>query len=228
MNPTKKDIKQALDDIKKLSLICCKHYGITLKEFKSKSQKREFVEPRFVSTYIIRQKYGTKISLSFIGWHVAGRGHSIVCHAMKKVNELYATSRLFRNTFKAIEDEFKNIEIARRPEKEKAVEKTEEPKKEEPKPEKKPPEDPYIKMLEFLQDQNRINKYKILAGKPTKSTKEMKEFDLLKLNIKRDFNYKLIEEKLKEIEMLDRKITNYSNFGGNRIYVQHEKRSSLT
>jgi len=64
----------------------CEHYEITMREFMSKSNKREYVLPRQVAHYILAVKFSKyNISLSTIGKKAGDVDHSTVIYSRRKI-----------------------------------------------------------------------------------------------------------------------------------------------
>ena len=70
-----------------------KSYGVSIEAMKSKSRKRECVEPRQVAQFLLCTYTG--MSLKHIGQKFGGRDHTTVIHARNTINDLMI-SRKFR------------------------------------------------------------------------------------------------------------------------------------
>lgn len=66
------------------------HYNIKLSDMQSPRRARQVARPRQIAMYLSKQL--TTLSLPDIGRKFGGRDHTTVMHAVKKVEELYATN----------------------------------------------------------------------------------------------------------------------------------------
>lgn len=77
------------------------YYGITIKDLKRKTRKREIVEPRQICMWL-REKY-TRESLSEIGRRYGGKDHATVLYSKKVIDNLKETDIEFRERLETIE-----------------------------------------------------------------------------------------------------------------------------
>lgn len=79
------------------------NFGIDLKQFNSKSRKREIVLARQAAMYLCKKH--TTQSVSRIGMHIGNRDHATVLHAIKNVNNLLSTDAEFKAKFELAESQ---------------------------------------------------------------------------------------------------------------------------
>lgn len=95
----------------------CKFFGIMTNAVKCKSRKREIVEARQSSMYMMKEVWDIG-SLKSIGLFHGGRDHSTVIHALITINDLIDTDREFKlkiiqlrkNIIKAKEEKEKKLD----------------------------------------------------------------------------------------------------------------------
>jgi len=75
--------------------------GFTVSEIKSNWRKREVVLARFIVVYLIRDMYGSSVSLKTLGMCLGGRDHSTIIHAIQTMEDLIKTND--RITIKMLE-----------------------------------------------------------------------------------------------------------------------------
>jgi chromosomal replication initiator protein len=68
--------------------------GLTKEQIISRSRKREFVESRHISAYVIKRK--TRYSLAKIGEGLGGRDHTTIMNSVRKFEDLFETDPVFR------------------------------------------------------------------------------------------------------------------------------------
>jgi len=71
---------------KKIMETVASYYNVTPEDLIKQSRKKEFVKPRQIAMYLIRQELET--SLPSIGEFFGGRDHTTVIHALEKVNQM--------------------------------------------------------------------------------------------------------------------------------------------
>lgn len=84
--------------------VVAKETGISAAQMKVRNRKREVVEARQISMWIINGK--TKLSLESIGAYFENNGHvfdhATVLHAIRTVNNLIETNKAFRNKIEKV------------------------------------------------------------------------------------------------------------------------------
>lgn len=80
---------------------CCTQFGVTRQQLFSKSRRREMVEARHVTMYLMR-KYKLFGSLKMIGKYF-NRDHTTVLHALNNVQSLIDTDKVFKSIVLDIE-----------------------------------------------------------------------------------------------------------------------------
>lgn len=80
---------------------CCIQFGVTRQQLFSKSRRREMVEARHVTMYLMR-KYKLFGSLKMIGKYF-NRDHTTVLHALNNVQSLIDTDKVFKSIVLDIE-----------------------------------------------------------------------------------------------------------------------------
>lgn len=76
--------KQPLNDVKLVSLVA-NYYNINDDQIYKKSRKKEFVKPRQVVMYLLREDFG--YSYPTIGEKIGGRDHTTVMHSYSKIEK---------------------------------------------------------------------------------------------------------------------------------------------
>jgi chromosomal replication initiator protein len=79
--PRKKSLNQ-----QKLAESVAAYYNVTLEDLIKQSRKKEFVKPRQIAMYLIRQELES--SFPSIGEFFGGRDHTTVMHAVEKIDKL--------------------------------------------------------------------------------------------------------------------------------------------
>jgi chromosomal replication initiator protein len=78
--------KKRVISIKKLMEVVADFYNITLEDLLKQSRRKEFVKPRQVAMYLMREELEN--SFPSIGEHFGGRDHTTVMHAVDKIQKL--------------------------------------------------------------------------------------------------------------------------------------------
>jgi chromosomal replication initiator protein len=86
-----------------------KVYGVSLENLKSKSRDREYVVPRQISMFFIKE-FHRPLSLKSIGKFLGGRDHSTVIHALKTVSDLTDSDNQFKEKIKRIRAGLKKLQ----------------------------------------------------------------------------------------------------------------------
>ena len=82
--------------------------GFTSIEIKSNWRKREVVLARFIVIYLVREMYGSSVTLVTLGKCLGGRDHSTVIHAINTLNDWINTKdRLAIRTLNACVEKHK-------------------------------------------------------------------------------------------------------------------------
>ncbi len=88
------------EKIRKLLKSICKIFNVTPEQIKSKSRKRDFVEPRHCLCFMAAGL--TNLSLKYIGLFVGYKDHSPVIHGRDTFENLCKTQITMRNSFKKV------------------------------------------------------------------------------------------------------------------------------
>ncbi len=86
--------KQPIDDKKLISLVAS-FYSIDVNNIYKKTRKKEFVRPRQISMYLLREDL--KYSFPLIGEKVGGRDHTTVMHSCTKIEKELKTNVKLQN-----------------------------------------------------------------------------------------------------------------------------------
>jgi chromosomal replication initiator protein len=78
--------KKRVISVKKLMEVVADFYNITLEDLLRQSRRKEFVKPRQVAMYLMREQLEN--SFPSIGEHFGGRDHTTVMHAVDKIGKL--------------------------------------------------------------------------------------------------------------------------------------------
>ncbi len=78
--------KKRVISVKKLMEIVADFYNITLEDLLRQSRRKEFVKPRQIAMYLMREELEN--SFPSIGEHFGGRDHTTVMHAVDKIEKL--------------------------------------------------------------------------------------------------------------------------------------------
>jgi chromosomal replication initiator protein len=80
--------KKRIVSVKKLMEVVADFYNISLDDLLRQSRRKEFVKPRQIAMYLMREELEN--SFPSIGEHFGGRDHTTVMHAVDKINKLLA------------------------------------------------------------------------------------------------------------------------------------------
>lgn len=83
----------------------CEYFNLTPEAILSKTRKREIVQARQITMYLVRKL--TKTSLASIGSRMGGKDHATVLHACSAVRDLIETDRNIRRYVAELEKQFK-------------------------------------------------------------------------------------------------------------------------
>ncbi|GAC1412813.1 MAG: chromosomal replication initiator protein DnaA [Candidatus Doudnabacteria bacterium] len=78
--------KKRVISIKRLMEVVADFYNITLEDLLRQSRRKEFVKPRQIAMYLMREELEN--SFPSIGEHFGGRDHTTVMHAVDKIGKL--------------------------------------------------------------------------------------------------------------------------------------------
>ncbi len=78
--------KKRVISVKKLMEVVADFYNITLEDILKQSRRKEYVKPRQVAMYLMREELEN--SFPSIGEHFGGRDHTTVMHAVDKISKL--------------------------------------------------------------------------------------------------------------------------------------------
>ncbi|MDB4939727.1 MAG: dnaA [Candidatus Doudnabacteria bacterium] len=78
--------KKRVISVKKLMEVVADFYNITLDDLLRQSRRKEFVKPRQIAMYLMREELEN--SFPSIGEHFGGRDHTTVMHAVDKISKL--------------------------------------------------------------------------------------------------------------------------------------------
>jgi len=94
-------------DLRNIFVTVCKYFNIDPAVAVKKTRKREIVQTRQVSMYFA--KLYIKSSLAKIGQAHGGKDHATVLHAVKTVNNLIDTDKLFRRQIQQLNFKFETL-----------------------------------------------------------------------------------------------------------------------
>ncbi len=80
--------KKRVISVKKLMSVVADFYNITIDDLLKQSRRKEFVKPRQIAMYLMREELEN--SFPSIGEHFGGRDHTTVMHAVEKISKLLA------------------------------------------------------------------------------------------------------------------------------------------
>ena len=92
----------AAPTVETIQMVCRQHFGMTAAEFLADRRKADVVRARQVAMYLTK-KY-TSLSLPQIGKRFAGRDHTTVLHAVRKMERLIKTDALLALTISCLEE----------------------------------------------------------------------------------------------------------------------------
>jgi len=78
--------KKRVVSVKKLMEVVADFYNISLEDLLRQSRRKEFVKPRQIAMYLMREELEN--SFPSIGEHFGGRDHTTVMHAVEKIGKL--------------------------------------------------------------------------------------------------------------------------------------------
>ncbi len=91
--------------LEKIRSVVCDYFKITPELIVSKTRKREIVQARQITMYLVRNL--TKASLASIGSQMGGKDHATVLHACSTVSDLIDTDRSIRKYVSDLERQLK-------------------------------------------------------------------------------------------------------------------------
>jgi chromosomal replication initiator protein len=97
MNNKKKGVT-----VKKIVSLIAEFYNVTSEDLIKQSRKQEFVKPRQIAMYVVRQELAT--SFPSIGDFFGGRDHTTVMHAVEKVQGMLSEKESFKQELDLILD----------------------------------------------------------------------------------------------------------------------------
>ncbi|MBA7544453.1 Chromosomal replication initiator protein DnaA [subsurface metagenome] len=95
--------------IDKIIDIVARQTNITPKQLKSKTNKREVVQPRQLAMYMADEY--TTASLKTIGSMIGGKNHVTVIHSLKTVNNLKKTDQEYKGLYYILKEKIENAAI---------------------------------------------------------------------------------------------------------------------
>lgn len=112
INGSERDFRKYSAEIPKTSITItqiqtavCEHFNLTREEMLSEKRIKLIIVPRQISMYL--SKVLTTRSLSHIGRLFGNRDHTIVIHAIKKIEKRIVTNQEFANEIKILKDMLK-------------------------------------------------------------------------------------------------------------------------
>lgn len=96
-----------IHSVEDIQLMVASLYNLTIDNLKSKLRKREYVEARHLSMYLIKNY--TQNSLKTIGQHFGGRDHTTVIHACTSIENLMVTDEQFREKLNSIKNKLSKV-----------------------------------------------------------------------------------------------------------------------
>jgi chromosomal replication initiator protein len=97
MNNKKKGVT-----VKKIVSLVAEFYNVTSEDLIKQSRRQEFVKPRQIAMYLVRQELGT--SFPSIGDFFGGRDHTTVMHAVEKIQNILNEKESFKQELDLILD----------------------------------------------------------------------------------------------------------------------------
>ena len=90
--------------IEKVTYHICRIYDISIEEIKSKSRKREYVQPRQICMYILKKTLGTRTRYTdqFIGNFFGGLDRATVIYAAKTIEGYMDVDKEFKEEVEQI------------------------------------------------------------------------------------------------------------------------------
>jgi chromosomal replication initiator protein len=92
-------------DVNSIIDVVCSHFSIDVEDVLGKSRKREYVQARQISMYLLQKL--AKISINRIGRLIGNRDHSTVAHGIDKITKMMKTDKALIQNMKTIERNLK-------------------------------------------------------------------------------------------------------------------------
>jgi chromosomal replication initiator protein len=92
--------KKQVFGIETIQTVVCEHFGIPDDLIRAKTRKKEIVEARQISMFLVKEF--TNYSLKTIGLHFGGRDHSTVIHAINSINNKREKNESLNDTLKSL------------------------------------------------------------------------------------------------------------------------------
>lgn len=102
--PVVNDIRNVKSLLRSMKHNVAQIYGIRVEDIDKRGRKKELVEIRQCLHYCLY--FGTRLSLSNIGYEVGKKDHATVLHSKNTVENHLDTEQSFRNMFKIIYEPF--------------------------------------------------------------------------------------------------------------------------
>ena len=96
--------KKKVMKVEEIVQIVCEYYGVEEENIYKKIRKKEFVKPRQLIMYLLREDF--KISFPTIGEKLGGRDHTTVMHSCEKVREELEDNAQLESDIEAIRSMF--------------------------------------------------------------------------------------------------------------------------
>lgn len=87
--------KGILSDAERIMIGVGQRFGISKDQLQGRCREMDIVAARQMGMWIIRNRYGNRISLRSIGNIYGGRGHATALHAINSASDLMETSRAY-------------------------------------------------------------------------------------------------------------------------------------
>jgi len=94
--------KTQVDEIEDILVVVAKYFGIGAADLKTTTRVKSVVVPRQIAIYLIRKRVG--IGFREIGKCFAGKDHTTVLHAYRRMSEAVCKSGLIRDSITVIEN----------------------------------------------------------------------------------------------------------------------------
>jgi chromosomal replication initiator protein len=93
--------------VERLENLICSEYSITPDQLKGPCRKREYVFPRQVFCYILKE-FAPEYTLAYIGTFLGNRDHTTIIHSITAINDFIdtnpkVTQRIMQFRFKIIQ-----------------------------------------------------------------------------------------------------------------------------
>ena len=93
--------------VKDVIITVCKYYGCQPEDIETRSRKREFLEPRQLVCWMIRNRIvPNRLTYEQIAAFVGGYNHATVLHSVKMVDQRIETETPFRNDIMKMLNDF--------------------------------------------------------------------------------------------------------------------------